>query len=579
MDKHIPMRTLIQLKNLSKNFGERVLFEDVNIPIVEGRKIALVGPNGCGKTTLLKMVEGVEEIDAGVVEIMSWTKLAILKQNDPFHEGERICDYFARTATEESWKYGKVLKEFGFEHEDQERMVDSFSGGWQMRLRLISLILQDPNVILLDEPTNYLDVNTLIYLEHFIKNFKGTIITVSHDQEFLEKTCNQVLVFEGKRLAEDGSHHVIYGVEEFPGTIQEYLANRLQNEESAIERNKQIEKKQAQLQVFVDKFRAKASKASAAQSKMKQIERLEEEKSGLGMKRKKVRMILPNPEKVYGFLLTTRELNIGYEAHAVAQAKDLMLEYGDKVAVVGENGQGKSTLLKTLTGEIPALNGSVGWKSGLKVLSYGQNIYKVFEDNETIDEFITRMCGGVALSDKMRVLGSFLFTKYDLEKSIRVLSGGEKSRVYLASMFLQKADVYLLDEPTNHLDFETIDILAHALSEFSGTVVAISHNRAFLRVFAQKVWRVGEGRVVPYNQGYEYYLEQIEKSAQAAEIAEEETQEYYLPKNLKTTGRVRYELEKELKKIMKKLENSNLSGEQKTVLENRWLEIEQELAE
>lgn len=233
------MRILAQLFEVSKNFGERVLFEDVTFNVLEGKKIALVGPNGCGKTTLLKMVEGLESTEIGSIEFMSWTKVAILKQTDPFEEFETVGDFLARTATDESWRYGKVLQEFGFEHEDQYKFVSDFSGGWQMRLRLVSLVLQEPNLIILDEPTNYLDVNTLVYLEHFIKRFAGTVLMVSHDQVFLEKTCTQVIVFEGVRKSGVGKH-VVYTVREFPGTIQEYLAFRIENEDSALEKTNSL---------------------------------------------------------------------------------------------------------------------------------------------------------------------------------------------------------------------------------------------------------------------------------------------------------------------------------------------------
>lgn len=571
-------RVLISLKKISKNYGERVLFENISMPIVEGRKIALVGPNGSGKTTLLKMIEGVEEVESGEIEIMPIANMVILKQNDPFLGEETVSEFLFRATQQPTWKFGKILKEFGFKHEDQERQVLSFSGGWQMRLRLVSLVLQDPNIILLDEPTNYLDVNTLIYLEEFIKTFKGTIVLVSHDQSFLEKTCNQVLVFSGKRLSEDGSNHIIYGMDEYPGTISEYLGSRLEAEEYAAEKNKQIERKQAQLQTFVDKFRANAKKASAAQSKMKQIEKMDEDKINLSVSRKKVRMNIPPAEPAYGSIMTTDYLQIGYPGKVVASCADLILTFGDKVAVVGENGQGKSTLLKTLIGEIEPIAGTLKWKSGTRILSYGQHVYRQFQNGETIDEFILRTVGAIVLGDKMRILGSFLFTKNDLGKHVNVLSGGEKSRVYLATMFLKKADVYLLDEPTNHLDFETIDILASALKQFNGTVVAISHNRSFLSVFASKVWSVGGGEVKLYGQGYEYYIEQISLEANKAmnELPEKEAD--YIPKSIKTTGRQRYELEKELKKINTKLSKTDLEESQKIEAESRWLEVTEMLS-
>lgn len=571
------MRILLQLSGVSKNYGERVLFEDVTFNVLEGKKIAFVGPNGSGKTTLLKMIEGIETTEIGEIRFMPWAKMSVLKQNDPFVEHETVADFLARTGAPETWKFGKVLKEFGFEHDDQYRLVESFSGGWQMRLRLVAIVLQEPNLILLDEPTNYLDVNTLIYLEHFIKTFAGTVVMVSHDQIFLEKTCNQVVVFEGKRKSEDGKS-VVFGLSEFPGTIQEYLAYRLENEATAAEKNKQIERKQAQLQIFVDKFRAKASKASAAQSKIKIIEKLEDEKLGLGVARKKVRMKLPPAEKIFGNFLTTTHLEVGYDGKKVATVKDVQVVYGDKIAVVGENGQGKSTLFKTLMGQLPPINGQVTWKTSLRLLDYGQNVYKVFHEKETIQMYLNRTVGALPIGQLMRVMGSFLFTRDDLSKPVNILSGGEKSRVYLASMFLLGADVYLLDEPTNHLDFETIDILARALQEFEGTVLVISHNRAFLEIFATKVWRVAEGLIVPYSQGYEYYIQQLELEATKDEVEAFESEDDFIPKSIKKSGRVRYELEKELKKLQKKLENLGLDKIEKDALEARWLEVENELA-
>lgn len=288
-------------------------------------------------------------------------------------------------------------------------------------------------------------------------------------------------------------------------------------------------------------------------------------------------MKLPTAEKLYGNFLTTSRLVIGYEK-PVATVRDVQVVYGDKIAVVGENGQGKSTLFKTLMKTLQPIEGQVTWKSSLKILEYGQNVYREFSEGGTIGSYLTKKVGPKPIGEYMKILGSFLFTRDDLETPVSTLSGGEKSRVYLAAMFLEGADVYLLDEPTNHLDFETIDILARALKEFHGTVLAISHNRAFLQVFATKVWRVHQGLIVSYNQGYQYYLEQLEREASVAEESEVE-EDNFLPKSLKSSGRVRYELEKELKKIQKKLDNPDLALEEKNSLEARWLELETELQE
>jgi ATP-binding cassette, subfamily F, member 3 len=493
-------RPLLQIKDLHKSFGLKKIFTDANLVITENQKIGVIGRNGAGKTTLFKMIMGLDEPDLGEIQHYPYMRLGYIEQNDPFLPGETVIDFLERYTKKPSWECAKVASRFQLKKDRLEKPVTDLSGGFQMRVKLTATLLFEPNLLLLDEPTNYLDLSTLILLEKFLLDFKGTVMVITHDREFIKKTCNSTL---------DVGHGQLFLHNE---GLEEYLEYKQEQEELAKSVNENIEKKQKQLQTFVDKFGAKASKAKSAQSKMRQIGKLDTKKIGIATAFSNVRMHIPAVENKQGDALECVNIDIGYPGKVVVKGIDVRVERGKKVAILGDNGQGKSTFMKTIMNEIPTVKGEVSWKKGLKLGFYNQHLSASLNPDETVFGFASKKAEGNSSMDEVfRILGNFLFTRNDYEKTASVLSGGEKARLCLAGIFLGKADVYLLDEPTNHLDFETVEALGAALGHFNGTVFVISHNRTFVSLIANEIIEIKDGglkRILGSYQDYVWNLEQ-----------------------------------------------------------------------
>jgi len=493
-------RPLLQIKDLHKSFGLKKIFTDANLVITENQKIGVIGRNGAGKTTLFKMIMGLDEPDLGEIQHYPYMRLGYIEQNDPFLPGETVIDFLERYTKKPTWECAKVASRFQLKKDRLEKPVTDLSGGFQMRVKLTATLLFEPNLLLLDEPTNYLDLSTLILLEKFLLDFKGTVMVITHDREFIKKTCNSTL---------DVGHGQLFLHNE---GLEEYLEYKQEQEELAKSVNENIEKKQKQLQTFVDKFGAKASKAKSAQSKMRQIDKLDTKKIGIATAFSNVRMHIPTVENKQGDALECVNIDIGYPGKVVVKGIDVRVERGKKVAILGDNGQGKSTFMKTIMNEIPTMKGEVAWKKGLKLGFYNQHLSASLNPDETVFGFASKKAEGNSSMDEVfRILGNFLFTRNDYDKTASVLSGGEKARLCLAGIFLGKADVYLLDEPTNHLDFETVEALGAALGNFNGTVFVISHNRTFVSLIANEIIEIKDGglkRILGSYQDYVWNLEQ-----------------------------------------------------------------------
>jgi len=490
----------LQIKDLHKSFGLKKIFTDANLVITENQKIGVIGRNGAGKTTLFKMIMGLDEPDLGEIQHYPYMRLGYIEQNDPFLPGETVIDFLERYTKKPTWECAKVASRFQLKKDRLEKPVTDLSGGFQMRVKLTATLLFEPNLLLLDEPTNYLDLSTLILLEKFLLDFKGTVMVITHDREFIKKTCNSTL---------DVGHGQLFLHNE---GLEEYLEYKQEQEELAKSVNENIEKKQKQLQTFVDKFGAKASKAKSAQSKMRQIDKLDTKKIGIATAFSNVRMHIPTVENKQGDALECVNIDIGYPGKVVVKGIDVRVERGKKVAILGDNGQGKSTFMKTIMNEIPTMKGEVAWKKGLKLGFYNQHLSASLNPDETVFGFASKKAEGNSSMDEVfRILGNFLFTRNDYDKTASVLSGGEKARLCLAGIFLGKADVYLLDEPTNHLDFETVEALGAALGNFNGTVFVISHNRTFVSLIANEIIEIKDGglkRILGSYQDYVWNLEQ-----------------------------------------------------------------------
>ncbi|MFA5160433.1 MAG: ABC-F family ATP-binding cassette domain-containing protein, partial [Candidatus Omnitrophota bacterium] len=385
-----------------------------------------------------------------------------------------------------------------------EESVRNLPGGFQTRVKLAAMLLGNPNFLILDEPSNYLDLSTLILLENFLLNFKGGYLVVSHDREFLKRTCDHTLEVENG------------GLTLYPGDIEEYFEFKEEQLAQKQAYNRGLDKKREQLQTFIDRFKAKASTATRAQSKMKQLAKLKTIEIAHPMSTVKIH--IPPVEPKAGVAVTCEDLVIGYPEKDVAQDIQIEIDRGKHVAVLGNNGEGKTTFLRTLAGDLAPKGGKVRWGTGLKVAYYAQHVFAVLDPKDDVYTYLLReSVDGVTRQDVLNMAGSFLFKGDDVEKKVKVLSGGERARLVLAGILLSKSHVLLLDEPTNHLDFETVEALGRALKSFSGTVIFISHDRTFVNLLASSILEVKKGRILHYPGSYEDYVYHLEQVARGEE--------------------------------------------------------------
>lgn len=550
----MPEKLLLQARNLTKFFGEKIILNSASVSIVEKQKIGVIGRNGAGKTTFFKMLTGDLDPDNGEILKMPDLRLGYIPQHDPFLPGETVIKFLERYTEKPEWECAKVASQFQLKNEILTSFITDLSGGYQMRVKLTATLLAEPNLLLLDEPTNYLDLSTLILLEKFLLGFKGAFMVITHDREFLKKTCTSTLDVDRGQLF---LH---------PEPLEEYLDFKEEQKALAASVNVNIERKQKQLQTFVDRFGAKASMAKSAQSKVKLIQKMDSKKIQINHAFSSVKMHIPPVESKQGNALECKNLEIGYPEKVVATGINFDIERGKKVAILGDNGQGKSTLLKTISGTLDPVDGTVVWKGGLKIAYYAQHVNLALNPKDNIEQYVRGVASKEVKDVEInRVLGNFLFKKTDYTKQIQVLSGGEKARLCLAGMFLTKSDVYLLDEPTNHLDFETVEVMGQALGEFNGTVFVVSHNRTFVNLIATEIIEIKNGRVKRVLGSYEDYVWQLEQQADQYDKNSQSqplqnnfpitTSESILPQKVldKESRKKLYELNKELGKIEKKI--------------------------
>jgi len=534
------MATLLQINKLHKSYASHIILDDANLNISEKQKIAVIGRNGAGKSTLFKIIVGDENQDSGEVIQGPNTRLGYLTQHNPYEDNELVIDFLTRSSGKEEWECGKIAGQFQIKDELYVE-IGSLAGGYQMRVKLISMLLKEPNLLLLDEPTNYLDLSTQILLEEFLKSYNGAFLLISHDREFLKNTCQQTLEIErGKTFL-------------YPRTIDEYLIYKEEQVEQKERHNKKIEREKKHLQQFVDKFRAKASKASQAQSKMKQIEKLKT--IDISHPLKTTQINIPKIEDRKGIALKIDDLNIGYPEKTIATKITLDIDRGENIAIVGDNGQGKTTFLKTIAGELDKISGDFKWGSNIKTGYYAQHIPATMRSEESVKAYLERISPADVMKEEIfKMAGNFLFNREALKKKISVLSGGEKARLCLAGLLLAKNQVLLLDEPTNHLDFETVEALALALRESNTTLLFVSHNRTFVEIIASGIIEVGNGKVCRYHHNYEEYVYHLKhKIEKELDPKNQNTQENKSdPKDEKKDKKQnRYKLKEQKKKLRK----------------------------
>jgi len=498
------MTVLLQVNELHKAYGAVTILDSANASFGDDQKIGVIGRNGAGKSTLCRIITGHESADSGNIIRNTALRLSYLEQHDTFKPGENVLDFLTRTTRAEHWECGQIAARFQLKNEILEASVRNLPGGFQTRVKLAAMLLGDPNFLILDEPSNYLDLSTLILLENFLINFRGGYLVVSHDREFLKRTCDSTLEVEHGQLAL------------YPGNIEEYFEFKEEQLAQKQAYNRGMDKKREQLQTFIDRFKAKASTATRAQSKMKQLAKLKTIEIAHPMSTVKIN--IPPVEPKAGVALICENLAIGYPEKDIARNIQVEIDRGKHVAILGNNGEGKTTFMRTLAGNLAAKGGSFRWGTGLTVAYYAQHVFAVLDPEDDVYTYLLRESAqGVIRQDVLNMAGCFLFKGDDVEKKVKVLSGGERARLVLAGILLTKSHVLLLDEPTNHLDFETVEALGSALKTFSGTVVFISHDRTFVNLLASSIIEVKKGRIMHYPGSYEDYVYHLEQVARGEE--------------------------------------------------------------
>ncbi len=494
------MKNLIRIDGLNKCYGLQVLFEDASATFSDDQKIGVIGRNGAGKSTLCRVITGDEEPDSGTIWKSDDLRLGYLEQHDPYTEDETVIGFLTRYTGHEDWFCAKTAWKFEITNAMLGLTIGSLPGGFRTRVKLAAMLVKEPNFLILDEPSNYLDLKTLILLENFLQDGKGGYLIVSHDREFMKRTCEHTLEIENGRM-------IFY-----MDAVHEYLVFKEEQKLRVEQVNKTLEAKQKHLEVFIDRFKATASKATQARSKMKQLERLQAQTIETDHALAQVNIRLPQVEKKAGLALRVADLSIGYPGKKVASHITLDVDRGHRVAILGDNGQGKTTFMRTLAGELSALGGSFKWGHGLDFGYYAQHVFVGLDESLDVRSTLSSVAPtDVPEQQILDLAGCFLFRGDDVKKKIGVLSGGERSRVCLASLLLARKPLLLLDEPTNHLDFETVEALGHALKEYNGTIFFICHDRTFVNLVATEVLEVKDGSIIRYPGTYEEYVYSLER--------------------------------------------------------------------
>ena len=539
------MTVLLQIKGACKSYGEQVLLDDAEATITDDGKVGFVGRNGAGKSTLLRVLLGDEELEKGEVIRHPRLRLGYLRQHDPFQPGETALQFLMRDSGQPDWKCGEVAGRFEVKGAYLDGPITKLSGGWQTRVKLAALLLHEPNLLLLDEPTNFLDLRTQILLEHFLREYREACLIVSHDRAFLAATCSHTLELSRGKLTM------------FPGKIDTFLDFQKERREHDERTNAAVLTKRKQLEEFIAKNKARASTATRARSKSKQLEKLETVDVFGNEPTATIRAPEVEPRK--GPALRCRGVSIGYPERTVANDIDLEIDHGWRAAIVGDNGQGKTTFLRTIVESLQPLAGEVRWGHGCQIGVYAQHVYTSLPENKTVlDHLEYNAAPGTKNQQILDLAGALLFRGDAVKKRISVLSGGERARLCLASLLLGPYNILILDEPGNHLDVDTIEALAEALLAYKGTVVFTSHDRHFMKRIATCIIEVRDGRVVNYRGDYDSYLYAVNKEIDEGEreLSSGLSKAPADAKVKKADPRKVRRTEKEIRKEMKELERN-----------------------
>ena len=605
---------MISVEGLTVEFGGFTLFDDVSFVVNKKDRIALVGKNGAGKSTMLKIFAGLQSPTAGTISVPKETTIGYLPQQmkladtqtvreeaeqafEHIHEMEKEMErlnlQLAERTDYETESYQKLIDRvthltehfqmmggnnyhaelertligLGFTRNDFDRPTSEFSGGWRMRIELAKLLLRKPDVLLLDEPTNHLDIESIQWLENFIATRANAVILVSHDRAFIDNTTFRTVEIE---LGKIYDYKVKYS---------EYVVLRQERREQQLRAFENQQKKLADTEAFIERFRYKATKSVQVQSRIKQlekVERIEVDEVDTAM----LNLKFPPAPRSGSYPVIVEDLAKRYGEHLIFEHATFTINRGDKVAFVGKNGEGKSTLVKCIMGEITDFTGKLQLGHNVKIGYFAQNQAQLLDENLTVFDTIEYVAQGDIRTKIRDILGAFMFGGEASDKKVKVLSGGEKTRLAMIRLLLEPVNLLILDEPTNHLDMRSKDVLKDALKEFDGTVIVVSHDREFLDGLVDKVYEFGNKRVVEHLGGIYDFLErkkldslqELERSAQAAsDVAAADVQP--------TQNKLSYEARKEQSKAIKKVEKAIAESEKKIAdLEKSIAAIEAKLA-
>ena len=577
---------MISVNNLSVQFTGTNLFDHVTFNIGDHDRIGLVGMNGAGKSTLLKILCGWQEPESGTLVIASGQTVGYLPQemvpdaigtvleetmtafsalDDLEHEQERLTAEIAERTDYESAEYTrllerhnevtehlallggsrrqeqaeKVLLGLGFKHSDFDRPVAVFSGGWQMRVELAKLLLRHPDFLLLDEPTNHLDIVSIQWLENYLASYSGAVVLVSHDRTFLDNITKRTIEITAGRIYD------------YKCPYSEYVVQMQERRASQMAQLTNQQRQVAQIEAFIERFRYKATKAKQVQSRVKMLERMEEIKID-EVSTESIHFQFPPAPHSGKIVVEAQHLGKAYGDNQVFDNVDFLLTSGKKVAFVGRNGEGKSTMAKIIVGDINDYTGTFKLGAGVQLGYYAQNQAAMLNLDKTVFETIDDIAQGDIRPKIRNILGSFLFGDDDIDKKVKVLSGGEKARLALAKLLLTPSNLLILDEPTNHLDMNSKDILKNALLQYTGTLIVVSHDRDFLSGLTDELYEFRDGAVHEFKGDIMEFLEASNSSITSGSSNSSST------RNTKeaTASKVAYEQSKERERERRKLQNA-----------------------